>query len=319
MSIEQLKIRLGDSLLINEPLASHTNFKIGGPAACFLLAKAEDELINAVKTAKELAYPYFVLGGGSNILVSDQGFPGLVIKVDIQKLEVKDNTIIAGAGIKTIKLVESARDNGLTGLEPLAGIPGTVGGAIYGNAGTYKGIGDLVKEVKVFDGENIKTITKEEADFKYRHSRFKDTKEVILEATLQLERGDIEASKKEIKEIMDKRYATQPYNSPCAGCTFKNVPLERFNKEIIAEYDLEKVLGQMVGKREVPTAYLIDQAGLKGRSIGGAQISDKHTNFIINTGQATAKDVLELTKIIKKEIKDKFKVDLEEEIILVGF
>lgn len=315
MSIEQLKETLGQGLLINEPMALHTNYKIGGPAAAFLTVKTTDELVKAVKAAKDLNYPFFILGGGSNILVSDNGFPGLVIKLDNQEIKVNGNIIVVGVGAKTIKLVETARDNDLVGLEPLAGIPGNVGGAIYGNAGTTKGIGDFIKEVKVFDGQEIKTLSREEADFKYRDSRFKKTKEIILEATLELGKGDMEASKKEIKEIMDKRYATQPYNSPCAGCTFKNVPIDNFSQEIIDKYGLDKV---SKGK-EVPTAYLIDQAGLKGKSLGGAQVSEKHTNFIINTGNAKAEDVMQLTEMIKKEIKDKYQVDLENEIILVGF
>lgn len=319
MSIEQLKESLGNGLLENEPLAEYTNFKIGGPAKYFFVANNEEDLVKAVKVAKEIGLSYFILGGGSNILISDKGFDGLVVKTDNQKLEINDNIVVAGAGVKTIKLVETARDNGLTGLESLAGIPGTVGGAVYGNAGTFQGIGDFVKEVKIFDGEEIKIVNKEEAGFRYRHSRFKETKEIILEVTLELARGDIEASKQQIKEIMDKRYTTQPCNSPCAGCTFKNVSIEKFNKEIVKQYGLEKVLRQMAGKREVPTAYLIDQAGFKGKTVGGAQVSEKHANFIVNTGNAKAKDTKELISIIKKEIKEKFKVDLEEEIIEVGF
>ncbi|MFH1226202.1 MAG: UDP-N-acetylmuramate dehydrogenase [bacterium] len=298
-----IKDKLGNGLSENEPLANHTNFKIGGPARYFFVAQNDEDLIKAVKAAKDLNLAYFILGGGSNILVSDKGFDGLVIKMQNVKikmqndnLKLKNCLITAGAGVKLSELIKLALDNGLIGMEFLAGIPGNVGGAIYGNAGAWgKGISDFVKEVKVFDGNEIKIIKKEEADFSYRHSRFKETKEIILEATLELTKGDVEISKQKIKEILEKRHANQPYQMPCAGCTFKNPSADQ------------------------PAAFLIEQCGLKGKTIGGAQVSEKHANFIVNTGQAKASEVRELTELIKKEVKNKFGVDLEEEIILVGF
>lgn len=295
-----MSIRELPNLLENKPLAKYTNFKIGGPAKYFLVAKDEDDLVKAIKTAKEEAMPYFILGGGTNILVSDGGFNGLVIKIQNSKLEIKNCLVTVGAGVKLSNLIDEALKNGLTGMEFLAGIPGNVGGAIYGNAGAWgQGIGDLVKEVKIFNGDEIKIIKKDQADFSYRHSRFKNPpasgREIILEATLESTKGDVDASKQKIKEILDKRHGSQPYQMPCAGCTFKNPSADQ------------------------PAALLIEQCGLKGKTIGKAQISEKHANFIINLGGATAADVRELTELIKKEVKLKFGLDLTEEIILVGF
>ncbi len=297
----------------NEPLANHTNFKIGGPARYFFIAENEEDLVKAVKAAKELNLPYFILGGGSNILVSDEGFDGLVIQIKDLKLKIEDNLVTVGVGVKLSNLIDEALKNDLVGLEFLAGIPGNVGGAVYGNAGAWgQSIGDFIKEMKVFNGETVKVIKKAEADFSYRHSRFKETREIILEIILELKKGDVEASKDKIKEILDKRHANQPYQSPCAGCTFKNVPIAKINL-------VKNNLLQFASFKEIPTAYLIEQCGLKGKTIGGAQVSEKHGNFIINTGNAKASEVLELVKFVKEKVRERFGVELEEEIILVGF
>lgn len=277
-----------------EPLARYATYRLGGPADLFYVAKTTEELVKAIKLARKLAMPYFLLGGGSNLLVSGQGFRGMVIKVENSKLEVKGEKILAEAGVPLKKLIQVATENSLTGLEFAVGIPGTVGGAVRGNAGAWQeSLGNKVVRVKIMNEKGeIKWIDVQKCDFTYRQSRFKKTKEVILAAELGLKRGSKAEIEAKIKFNQAKR-ANQP-KEPSAGCVFIN-PKPRS-------------AGQM-----------IDQCGLKGRQIGGAQISLQHANFIINTGQAKANDIFQLIKLAKRTVKEKFGVALEIEIVLLGF
>jgi UDP-N-acetylmuramate dehydrogenase len=252
----------------NIPLAEYTTFKIGGPAKYFLVAKTTDDLIEAVDFTKSKNLPYFILGGGSNLLISDKGFDGLVIKIPNSKFKIQNSKIIAEAGVPLGKLVKCSIDAGLTGLEWAVGIPGTVGGAVKVNAACFGGnMKDLVKKVKKID-------------------------DIIISVELKLKKGNQEKSKRIIKEFIKKRKQTQPIEYPSAGCIFKNPP------------------GQFAGQ-------LIEQSGLKGKQIGQAMVSEKHANFIINLGGAKANDVLKLINLIKKSVKDKFNLDLEEEIVKI--
>jgi len=285
-------------LKINEPLAKYTTFKIGGPADFFVEVEKEEELIRLLKLLRELNLPYFILGGGSNLLVADEGFRGMVIKMQNSKCKFQnDNSkfkIICGAGYLLGKLVEKTAKIGLAGLEFAAGIPGTIGGAVRGNAGAWQqAIGDKVKRVKVLTPqEEIKWIEASNCQFSYRQSRFKKTKEIIWEVELELERGEKKEIKEKIKENLAKR-ATQP-KEPSAGCIFVN-------------------------PKPFAAGQLIDKCGLKGARIGDAQISPKHANFIVNLGKAKAADVIRLIKLIKEKVKEKFGVNLKEEIFLLGF
>lgn len=277
-----------------EPLAKYTTFKIGGPADLLVEVRKEEELIELIKLIKKLKIPWFILGGGSNVLVSDDGFRGVVIKIANSKYRISNRKVVAGAGLPLSKLVEEAVRHFLTGLEFAVGIPGTVGGAIRGNAGAWQqAIGDKIKRVKILTPEGeVKWLDKKDCGFDYRQSRFKNSGEIILEAELELEKGEVREIKQKISQNLEKR-KNQP-SQPSAGCIFVN-------------------------PKPYSAGELIDKAGLKGKRIGDAQISVKHGNFIVNLGKAKAKDVVFLIKLIKETVKKKFGVELEEEICFLGF
>jgi UDP-N-acetylmuramate dehydrogenase len=277
-------------------LAEHTTFRIGGPAKYFFIVKTIPDLMKAVKFVQTKKLPYFILGGGSNLLVGDKGFDGVVIKIRNTKYELRNTRIMAEAGTRLNDLVKASAEAGLTGLEFAAGIPGTIGGAIYGNAGSQKGsssIGDLVETITLLTptGQVI-TVDKAWMQFDYRHSRFKDMeaaiRPIILSVVLKLARGN----SKKIKQKINKQIAGRVNNipiEPSAGCVFKNPS------------------NQSAG-------YLIERCGLKGKKIGGAMVSKQHANFIINLGGAKARDVIELINLIKKSVQKKFGIKLAEEI-----
>ena len=286
----------------NVSLKSYTTFKIGGPAKYFFEAKGKEDLIEAILVAKSKKLPFFILGGGSNILVSDKGYKGLIIKIKNQKSKIK-NTNQKSKIIETesdallSQIVALALKNSLTGLEWAIGIPGTVGGAIYGNAGAFKkSMKDITKTVTVLEiknqKSNIKNLRNKDCKFCYRNSIFKQKKNlIILSATLQLKKGNKLKIEKRIKEYLNYRKETQPLNLPSAGSIFKNPK------------------GFSAGE-------LIEGCGLKGKRIGNVKISEKHANFIVNLGGGKAKDVKKLINLAKKKIKEKFGITLEEEIEL---
>ncbi|MCK4473967.1 UDP-N-acetylmuramate dehydrogenase [Candidatus Parcubacteria bacterium] len=284
----------------NVSLAKYTTFKIGGPAKYFYIAKTKQDLIKAIKAAKELGLPFFVLGGGSNLLVLDKGFDGLVIKCQMSNvnfLPLKAGfKIVAGAGLPLGKLVSASAEKSLTGLEWAVGIPGTVGGAIRGNSGAFeKSISNIVKEVEVLEitednSPQIKILKNKDCKFQYRDSIFKHNSNlIILSAEIQLKKGDKKEIQKKIKEHLEQRKKTQPLGFPSAGSIFKNPE------------------GFSAGE-------LIEKCGLKGKKINGAQISEIHSNFIVNLGDAKAKDVEKLIKLIKQKVKQKFGIVLKQEI-----
>lgn len=288
-----LKKELGDKAKFDEPLAKHTTFKIGGPADLFYEAKTEKELVKAVSSARELKVPYFIFGGGSNLLVRDKGFRGLVIRIQETRYTIQETRIVAWAGTPLAKLVEAAAEDSLSGLEFCVGIPGTIGGAVVGNAGVKeKAIGDLVEKVRFLDerGEEI-DVSQEQCQFQYRASRFQKEQKVILKVVLKLTKKSEPAIREEMVRFLEDR-KDQP-REPSAGSIFKN-PLR-----------------QSAGK-------LIEEVGLKGKIIGRAQISDKHANYIINLGGASCQDVLKLILLAKKKVKEKFGIELREEIRVVG-
>jgi UDP-N-acetylmuramate dehydrogenase len=290
---EKLKIEYSET----EAMALHTSFKIGGKADIFLSPDSAEKLAEILSLAKREEIPYFILGSGSNLLVSDKGIEGAVISTaklcDLRLLD--DTTIYAGAGVSLAALCCFARDNGLTGLEFAYGIPGSVGGAIYMNAGAYGG--DMACVVVSAEGLNSegKVITRpaEELELTYRHSIFEDNGETVLGATFRLGKGDKEAIAAEMIRIIEKRKLSQPLDFPSAGSTFKR-PEGYF------------------------AAALIDQCGLKGRAVGGAKVSEKHAGFVINFDKATCSDVLELIEVIKDTVKKAQGVDLSTEVIFVG-
>lgn len=298
----------------NKILANFSTFKIGGAAKYFARVKNQKEIEKAIKWAREKKLPFFILGGGSNVLFSDKGFKGLVIKLQNTKYEIRNTKIIAQAGCPLQKLVQETIKNGLAGLEWAVGIPGTIGGAIYGNCGAFGGeIKDLVEKVKIAELLNgklqIKELENKDCKFGYRNSIFKRKKNwIILEAALKLKKGNKEKLKEKIREFLKIRKEKQPLEYPSLGSVFKNLPLEKVPKKIQEEFK-EKIKNGFL-----PAAVLIEAAGLKGKKIGGAKISEKHANFIVNFKNAKAKDVFALIELVKKKIKEEFKIELEEEI-----
>jgi len=294
MEIKEILPEIKQDILLKD----YTTFKIGGRAKYFYKAKTKEELIKAVKTAKKLRLPFFILGGGSNLLVADKGYQGLVIKILNTNYLILGTKISAEVAVPLSLLAIKSVESNLTGLEWGAGIPGTLGGAIRGNAGAFgESIGNIVKQVEVFNSEKekIENYSQKDSSFAYRESVFKKRPElVILSAELELKIGNKEEIQKKMKEYLDYRKDKQPLEFPSAGSIFKN-------------------------PSDVSAGQLIDQCGLKGKRIGNVEISKKHANFIINLGDGKAEDVLKLIELMKKQVKDKFNIQLEEEIQYVGF
>ncbi len=301
----------------NISLKEYSNYKIGGPARQFFVPKTLEELTAGVEKAKQEKLPIFVLGGGTNLLISDKGFPGLVVKPEIMTLEGKDGVIRVGAGVSVADLLAFTIANGLSGLEWAGGLPGTVGGAIRGNAGAFGGeIQDVITEVVSLDIAGAPKIINrghKESKFGYRSSIFKEKngEEIILEATLQLQNGEKKAIQEAIESKIQYRQERHPMEYPNIGSIFKNVDWKDVPKEF-----QERFVGKM--KKDpfpvLPTAVLLSETGLKGVASGGAMFSPKHPNFIVNTQGATAEDVKKLIELAKETVKDKFGVILEEEV-----
>jgi len=318
----------------NVSLKNYTTFKIGGPAKYFFETKNKKDLIKAILVAKSKKLPFFILGGGSNLLVSDEGFRGLVIKILFSKSYFLNSQISAEAGTILAELLSATLNTGLTGLEWAAGIPGTVGGAIYGNAGAFKkSMKDITKTVTVLEiknqKSNIKNLRNKDCKFCYRNSIFKQKKNlIILSATLQLKKGNKLKIEKRIKEYLNYRKETQPLNFPSAGSVFKNP--KNFSAGELGEEDKSSSLSTELPKEakvrkrtkfscDFAAARLIEECGLKGKRIGNVKISEKHANFIVNLGGGKAKDVKKLINLAKKKVKEKFGITLEEEICYLGF
>lgn len=296
-------------------LANHTTFRIGGPAKYFFEAETKEDLIKTIGWARKNNLPFFILGGGSNLLVSDKGFEGLVIKVKSSKFRVEGNKIVAEAGAPLSKLVIESVNNNLTGLEWAAGIPGTIAGAVCGNAGAY---GHSISE-NVIGGKAVNSngelvnFNKEDCGFYYRGSAFKDANGlVIVEVELILENDKNGQAKETIKKILaDRRGKIPPFLS--AGSFFKNYVLKTENPEKDPLIERFPELKTQIKGGKLAVGFLIGQCGLKGKTLGGAQISEQHGNFIVNIGGAKASDVLELAKICKDRVEEKFGIKLEEE------
>ena len=282
----------------DEPMAKHTSFKIGGPADVFIKVDNIEELKETLDLSKQNQIPLTIIGNGSNLLVTDKGIRGITAKLNLKDIEIKNENnkqiIKVEAGVPVGLLAQKLLKEEITGFEELSGIPGTIGGAVIMNAGAHgKELKDILKKVTAMDyNGNIHEFTNEECLFSYRNSRFQKEKYIILQATLELEKGNSTEIKGKMDEYMQFRKKKQPIEYPNAGSTFKR-------------------------GEDFVTAKLIDEAGLKGYKVGGAQVSEKHAGFIVNVDNATAKDVIELTDYIKEKIEEKFgkKINLEIQII----
>lgn len=295
--IETLIKKLGfNRIKIDEPLSDHVQIKVGGPADFYYEAHNSIELAAVVKAASEEKISYTIIGNGANILVSDKGVTGLVIQNHSKNIKFLPHGFVeVDSGVDNADLILAAKNRNLSGMERLLKVPGTIGGAVYMNAGDTgkrEFFGDLVISVGIIDKEgNIKKVKQKECKFGYRSSRFQSTGEVILKAKLQLQQSSREEIERKAKDILVRKMHHP--SGATVGSTFKN-PGNYHSGE------------------------LIEKAGLKGKTIGGAKISEKHANFIINTGNATAADVKSLIDLMKKSVKDKFNVNLQEEVRYIG-
>lgn len=299
MKIDALKEVLGkECVFVQEPMAKHTTFRVGGPADYFFAPSTADGVKAALDYCKQEKIPYYIIGNGSNLLVSDQGYRGAVIQIfrNLSKVQVeKDTTIRAQAGASMAAVAKMALNSGLTGMECLSGIPGTIGGAVTMNAGAYGGeIKDVLVEVTVIDDQGqISTIPAEKLELGYRTSIIAKKQYVVLEAVLSLQKGDQNQILARMNELKEQRVSKQPLEYPSAGSTFKRPE------------------GYFAGK-------LIQDAGLAGYTVGGAQVSAKHCGFVVNVGGATAGDIYRLICHVQDKVWEKDHVRLEPEVKMLG-
>ena len=281
----------------DEPMKKHTTFRIGGLADIFITPEDESQFLAAVRLCRQEGMPYYILGNGSNLLVSDSGYRGAVIETEkaLSRLEADGETLKAGAGILLSALAKEALRLSLTGLESASGIPGTLGGGVVMNAGAYGfELKDVLESVRLLDREgNVRTVPAGELKLGYRYSTIPETGSIVLEAALRLKKGDPEAIRARMEELAAQRKSKQPLEYPSAGSTFKRPE------------------GYFAGK-------LIDDAGLRGFQVGGAQVSEKHCGFVINRGDATAEDVMELCRQVQEKVFQKFGVRMDMEIRKLG-
>lgn len=288
---------LGCKIEKNAPLKDRTTFKIGGNCDLLVHMNGEESFLRLVPLAEKLCVPYYIFGKGSNLIVDSDGISGVVFlsgKNFSEIVSVDGDTLVCQAGASLVQICNKALEQGLTGLEFAYGIPGTLGGAVFMNAGAYGGeIKDVVASVKAMDRHgNVKAYSQSELDFSYRHSRFCQSGEIILSAEIKLQNGEKSEIKTKMEELMEKRRSKQPLEYPSAGSTFKR-PEGNY------------------------AAALIEQCGLKGVHVGGAEVSEKHSGFVINKGNATFTDIMELIRIVKDTVREKTGYSLECEPLII--
>ena len=294
---ELLQKEINGLILIDEKMDNHTYFKTGGPTELFIEPESLKELKVSLKILKENKYPYYIIGNGTNILVSDDGYKGAVVKIGnkLNSISIKGNIVETGAGTLLSSLSKAACKEGLRGLEFASGIPGFVGGAVAMNAGAYHGeMKDIIDYVVCLDQKNnVKTYTNKEMNFRYRNSIVKDEDLIVLKMGILLERGDTNEIKDKISLLTRLRKEKQPIEMPSAGSTFKR-PSEGF------------------------AAKLIEDSGLKGLRYGDAMVSDKHSGFIVNCGKAKTSEILSLMRIVRERVQEKYSIELEPEVKIIG-
>jgi UDP-N-acetylmuramate dehydrogenase len=297
----------------NIALKDLSTFKIGGKAKYVVLADNNDDVIDALRFAQENNLPIGIIGAGCNLLITDDDIDGLVLKMNAKNIEIKDTLVFAEAGLSLAALTALGHKNNLTGLEWAPSVPSSVGGAIRGNAGAFGGeTKDKLKQVRVYREGNIMDIEATALDFQYRYSEFKapNNKDIILGGLFELEMGDVASSQKQVRDNIIKKNQNQPVGVACSGCIFKN-----YEGTIdISLYDKYPDLAKFVENGIIPSGYLIEKAGLKGISYGGIQVSDKHANYMINTGDGKFEEVMKLIQIVKDKVSQEFGVDIEEEV-----
>ncbi|MDE6388126.1 MAG: UDP-N-acetylmuramate dehydrogenase [Lachnospiraceae bacterium] len=286
-----------ERILFNEPMSKHTTFRVGGEAECFITIQDEEELVKLIPYLNRIEQDYFILGNGSNLLVGDKGYRGIVLKFGehMEQIQVEGTRVTAKAGALLSQVAVAAKESSLTGLEFAAGIPGSIGGGVVMNAGAYDGEMKMVVEsVRGMDSNGeILTLDNDTMEFGYRTSAIKYRPIVVLEVVLRLAEGEKDQIAARMEELAQLRRSKQPLEYPSAGSTFKRPE------------------GHYAGK-------LIMDAGMRGYRIGGAQVSDKHCGFIVNTGKATAADIREVIEEVQERVKERFHVSLEPEVVFLG-
>jgi len=306
----------------NIQLNNYTTFKIGGNARYFVEVKNEDDLKEVFAWISEEKIKWFILAGGSNVLINDEGFDGVVIKISNNDLVLRGDRIECGAGASLARAVTMATKESLTGLESAIGIPGSIGGAVRGNAGAFGGqISDMVEIVEVFNLEKnkLEILSNKDCRFGYRDSIFKEepSKYIIWRIFLKLKKGNSIEIQELVSKYIEHRTKTQP-RLPSAGSVFKNFDATTVKEQYRELYKLAEERNVIKGDK-IAAGWVIDQLDLRGKKIGGAKISLEHANFIVNAGNASAKDVVTLISFVKQQVRDKFKIQLHEEIQYLGF
>ena len=292
------KLDVGE-MIEDEPMYKHTTYKVGGPARIYLKVKDVDSLIKTIKYCGKHRVKYLVIGRGSNLLFSDREYEGLIISLNecFNEIKVNGSTMIAQAGVPMISLSYQAAKIGLSGFEFMGGIPGSIGGGIYMNAGAYKyDLASVVKTVTLLNEKHeVVTFNNEQMDFSYRHSICQDNRKlIVLEVTFELTAKSPDEIKAVLDERKERRMSSQPWNMPSAGSVFRN-------------------------PQDKPAWQYIDECGLRGYEIGGAQVSPKHSNFIVNNGYASAKDIYDLIMLVQEKVNEKFGVKLRREVGLINW
>lgn len=300
---------------INEPLSKHTTFKIGGPVELFVIVEETERLAALLKFLDADGVECFILGGGSNMLVRDDVLNGVVVKVRTSKFVVTDEGIIADAGCSTVAIANLSMKENFVGFEWGVGVPGTIGGAVRGNAGAMGGdMSGSVEKVEVYRDGEVVELSASECDFSYRHSIFKESSDVILKVHLKLAKSEDKDGMKTALQNLQYRMATQPQGYASTGCIFKNFEIP---KDFVCKDGAPSIPEEFLQKGKISAGWLIDQAGMKGVQVGGAQVSPTHGNFIVNLGEAKGSDVLTLIEEIKEKVYNIFGIELQEEIQIV--
>jgi UDP-N-acetylmuramate dehydrogenase len=296
-------------VFVNAPLARYTRFEIGGAARMLANVSTVDALAETLRIARQSGTPHAIVGGGTNLIVDDDGFPGVIVRYVAKNIEIDGVRVRVEAGAMLQDLVDITIEAGLRGLETMTGIPGWLGGAIYGNAGAYgHSIQECVESVRFFDGERTREISSNQLDFTYRSSIFKRSKEwVVLDAVLRLHQDDAAELRATADSILKIRNEKYPPTMRCAGSIFKNLMLADLPAGV-------EVPERVVREGKVPSAYFLEMAGAKGLAIGGLRVADYHANLIYNEGGGTARDLWHLIETLKAGVLEKFGVRLEEEV-----
>ena len=323
--VAELEQIANDRVKFDEPLSKYSHYKVGGPATYFFESKTSEEVVAVLRACKEHDVAWAILGGGTNVLINDEGFDGLVMKMANRsvQIDVPSGVVVAEAGLLSASLARQTASKGLTGFEWAIGLPGTIGGAVRGNAGCFGSETKVnLTSVEIYNTETGEVEEKDAAALQmgYRESAVKHSPWVVLRATFTLDHQEAERNLQKVEEVLACRMESQPKNARCAGCAFKNFEFE--SEDEIAKlkdvYD-EDIPPNFLDSKRIPAGWLIDKAGLKGTRVGPAAVSDVHGNFITNGGDATADQIAQLIAVVKTRVRNTFGIQLHEEIQYIGF